>query len=204
MATPNVATDRLRLLLLKHNGMLRMSDALRHGVSRTALYALRDAGEIAPISRGLYRLSMLSPLAHPDLVTVAAKIPSAVICLVSALAHYDLTTQIPHEVQLALERGSAIPRLAHPPTRIFWFSGRAFSEGVQTIELDRTPVRVYSPEKTVADCFKYRNKLGMDVVIEALRLWREKRERRHLGELLEHARTCRVEKVMRPYLEAVL
>ena len=204
MGSSNIATDRLRLLLLKHNGMLRMSDALRHGVSRTALYALRDAGEIEPISRGLYRLSMLSPLAHPDLVTVAAKIPSAVICLVSALAHYDLTTQIPHEVQLALERSSAIPRLAHPPTRVFWFSGRAFHEGVQTVELDRTPVRIYSAEKTLADCFKYRNKLGMDVVIEALRLWREKRGRRHLGELLEHAGTCRVEKVIRPYLAALL
>jgi predicted transcriptional regulator of viral defense system len=197
------ATDRLRSVFRKHNGMLRMSDALRHGVSRAALYAMRDAGEIEPIGRGLYRLSSLPALAHPDLVAVAAKIPSGVICLVSALAYHDLTTQIPHEVQVALERGSATPRMAHPPIRVFWFSGAAFDEGIQTVGLDGVPVRICSPEKTLADCFKYRNKLGMDVVLEALRLWREKRAR-HAGELLKHARTCRVEKVLRPYLEALL
>jgi predicted transcriptional regulator of viral defense system len=164
---------------------------------------MRDAGEIEAIGRGLYRLANLPPLGHPDLVTVAAKVPRGVICLVSALAYYDLTTQVPHEVHVALQRGSAVPRLEYPPIRVFWFSGRAFQAGMKTLELDGRRVRIYSPEKTIADCFKYRHKLGMDVVLEALRLWREKRGR-HLTTLLGHARTCRVELVLRPYLEALL
>jgi predicted transcriptional regulator of viral defense system len=180
-----------------------MSQALRLGLSRRTLYAMRDAGEVEAIGRGLYRLAGMPPLAHPDLVTVAAKIPTGVICLVSALAYHDLTTQIPHEVSVALERGSAAPCLQYPPIRLFWFSGRAFREGIQTLKLDRKSVRIYSPEKTIADCFKYRNKLGMDVVLEALRLWREKRGR-HASTLLAHARTCRVESVLRPYLQALL
>ena len=203
MAHEITTADRLRSTFRKHNGMLRMSDALRQGVNRAALYAMRDAGEIEPIGRGLYRLSNLPTLAHPDLVAVAAKIPSGVICLVSALAYHDLTTQIPHEVQVALVRGSAMPRMAHTPIRVFWFSGAAFHEGIETIKLDGVPVRIYGPEKTLADCFKYRNKLGMDLVLEALHLWREKRVR-HTSELLAHARTCRVEKVIRPYLEALM
>jgi predicted transcriptional regulator of viral defense system len=203
MAPAISAPDRLRSVFRKHNGMLRMSEAMRHGLTRTTLYAMRDAGELEPIGRGLYRLKGMPALAHPDFVTVAAKIPNGVICLVSALAHHDLTTQVPHTVQLAVERGSSAPRLEYPPIQVFWFSSSAFHEGIQTVELDRKPVRVYSPEKTIADCFKYRNKLGMDVVLEALRLWREKRAR-HQKTLLAHARTCRVETVIRPYLEAML
>ena len=199
---PN-GSERLRSVFLEHDGMLRMSAALRHGVSRATFYAMRDAGKITPIGRGLYRLADLPALAHPDLVGVAARVPTAIVCLVSALAYYDLTTQIPHEVHIALERGAARPRLAHPPLRVFWFSSAAFHAGVETITLDRKPVRIYSPEKTLADCFKYRNKLGMDIVIEALRTWRAKR-RRDLSALFEHARTCRVENVIRPYLEALL
>jgi predicted transcriptional regulator of viral defense system len=196
-------SERLRAVLRKRNGLLRMSEALREGVSRSTLYALRDAGEIEALGRGLYRLKSMPALAHPDLVTVAAKIPRGVICLVSALAYHDLTTQVPHEVHIALERGTAKPRLAYPPLRVFWFSEPAYRAGVETVVLDGSRVRVYSPEKTVVDCFKYRNKLGMDVVVEALRFWREKRAR-HASVLLEHARTCRVESVVRPYLEAVL
>src|SRR5689334_3047103 len=107
MASHSTAPDRLRSAFRKRKGMLRMSEALREGVSRATLYAMRDAGEIEPIGRGLYRLARLPALAHPDLVTVAARIPNAVVCLVSALAFHDLTTQIPREIYIALERGSA-------------------------------------------------------------------------------------------------
>jgi predicted transcriptional regulator of viral defense system len=203
MARAPNGSERLRSVFLEHDGMLRMSAALRHGVSRATFYTMRGAGEITPIGRGLYRLAELPALGHPDLVSVAARVPGAIVCLVSALAYHDLTTQIPHEVHIALERGSARPRLTDPPLRVFWFSSAAFHAGVETITLDRKPVPIYSPEKTLADCFKYRNKLGMDIVIEALRAWRAKR-RRHLGALFQHARTCRVEKVIRPYLEALL
>jgi predicted transcriptional regulator of viral defense system len=105
-------SERLRALLRRRNGLLRMSEALREGLSRSSLYAMRDPDEIEVLGRGLYRLKEMPALAHPDLVTVAAKIPRAVICLVSALAHHDLTTQVPHEVQIALARGTAKPRMA--------------------------------------------------------------------------------------------
>ena len=184
-------------------GVLRTSAALRAGIHPRRLYEMRDSGVVERLGRGLYRLADLPPLSNPDLVTVAAKVPAGVVCLISALAYHEITTQIPHEVQLALPRGAEPPRLEHPPLRIFWFSGRAFTEGVERHRVDGIVVRVYSPEKTLADCFKYRNKLGLDLVLEALRLYRT-RKRTKVDELMRFARVCRVEKVMRPYLEALL
>ena len=125
------------------------------------------------------------------------------MCLVSALAYHELTTQVPYQVHLALPRGAEPPRLDYPPLRVVWFTGEAFTEGVETHELDGVRVRIYGPEKTLADCFKYRHKIGVDVAVEALRLYRERRPLR-ASELLGYARICRVEKVMRPYLEALL
>jgi predicted transcriptional regulator of viral defense system len=180
-----------------------MSEAIRLGITRRKLYAMRDAGVLELLSRGLYRLRDLPPLGSPDLVTIAKRIPQGVVCLISALAYHDLTTQVPHEVYVALAKGAEPPRIDHPPVRLFWFSGAAFTEGIETRKVDGVPVRIYGPEKTIADCFKFRNKLGMDVVLEALKLWRERRGR-HLQALLTHARHCRVERVMRPYLEALL
>jgi predicted transcriptional regulator of viral defense system len=104
---------------------------------------------------------------------------------------------------VALERGTEVPRLNHPPIRIFWFSGQAFTHGTQTHKIDGVTVRIYSPEKTIADCFKYRNKIGVDTAIEALKLYREKK-RFKLEDLMQIARVCRVEKIMRPYLETLL
>jgi predicted transcriptional regulator of viral defense system len=189
-------------LFRRHGGSLRMSEALRLGINRKRLYSMRDAGVLETITRGLYRLASLDPLAHPDLVTVATRIPQGVLCLISALSFHELTTQVPHTVDVALERGMRKPRLDHPPTRFFWFSGPAFREGVETHKLDGVPVRVFDPEKTLADCFRYRNQLGTDVVLEALRLWRERR-RKKLDALLKYARMRHVERAMRPYLQAM-
>jgi predicted transcriptional regulator of viral defense system len=189
-------------LFRRHGGSLRMSEALRLGINRKTLYSMRDAGVLETITRGLYRLASLDPLAHPDLVTVATRIPRGVLCLISALSFHELTTQVPHTVDVALERGTRKPRLDHPPTRFFWFSGPAFREGVETHKLDGVPVRVFDPEKTLADCFRYRNQLGTDVVLEALHLWRERR-RKKLDALLKYARMRHVERAMRPYLEAM-
>ena len=152
-------------LFRQHGGGLRMSEALRLGINRKALYAMRDAGVIEPVSRGLYRLASLNPLAHPDLVTVATRLPQGVLCLISALSFHELTTQVPHTIDVALQRGTRKPRLDYPPTRFYWFSGPAFSEGVETHELDGAPVRIYAPEKTLVDSFRYRNQIGMDVVV---------------------------------------
>ena len=189
-------------LFRQHGGALRMSEALRLGINRKALYAMRDAGVIESVTRGLYRLASLEPLAHPDLVTVAARVPQGVLCLISALSFHELTTQVPHAIDVALERGTRKPRLDYPPTRFFWFSGPAFHEGIETHELDGTSVRIYDPEKTLTDCFRYRNQIGMDVVLEAMRLWRERR-RKKLDVLLKYARMRHVERAMRPYLAAM-
>lgn len=196
------AFERQIDLFRQHRGGLRMSEALRLGINRKALYAMRDAGIIEPVTRGLYRLASLEPLAHPDLVTVATRVPQGVLCLISALSFHELTTQVPHTINVALERGTRRPRLDYPPTRFYWFSGPAFSEGIETHVLDGAPVRIYDPEKTLADCFRYRNQLGMDVVLEAIRLWRDRR-RKKLDALLKYARMRHVERAMRPYLEAM-
>ena len=163
---------------------------------------MRDAGVLVELSRGLYRLADLPPLSQPDLVTVALKIPRGVICLISALAYHDLTTQIPHAVDVALPRDAEKPRLDYPPTRLFWFSGQAFTSGVEKHELDGLTVKIYGPEKTVADCFKFRNKIGLEVALEALKRCREN-NRCSFQRLIHFSRMCRVERVMRPYLEVL-
>jgi len=195
--------QRAAAVFRQHGWMMRTVEALRAGIHPDTLYSMRDAGRLDKLARGLYRLAGAPPLRDPDLVTVALKVPRGVICLISALAFHDLTTQIPHEVHLALATGMTQPRLGHPPTRVFRFTGKSFTEGVEAHELDGVPVRVYSPEKTLADCFKFRNKIGLDTAIEALRFYRERRKA-DVASLMRHAATCRVEKVMRPYLEALL
>lgn len=187
----------------EHHGLLRTSEALRAGIHPRVLYALRDAGVLVRVSRGLYRLAELSPLGNPDLATVGARIPQSVVCLLSALAYHGITTQVPHAVYVALPRNAEPPRLDYPPLHVVWFSGSAFSHGAEVHEIDGVPVRIYSVPKTVADCFKYRNRLGLAVAIEALKLYRES-VAFDATEVLVCARVCRVETVMRPYLEALL
>ena len=187
----------------RHGGILRTKDALREGIHPRTLYALRDDGSIECLSRGLYRLTSAVPLANPDLVAVALRAPEGVICLISALAFHELTTQIPHEVYLAIARGAEPPRIDYPPVRTFWFSGPSFSEGIEEHRLDGTRVRIYSREKTIADCFRFRNKIGLDTCLESLRLYKQQR-RIDTDALLRYARVRRVTRVLTPYLEAIL
>lgn len=195
---------RARRVFAQHQGMLRTSQAIRLGVHPRTLYALRDRGEIEPVARGFYRLSKRPALTNPDLVAVALRIPRAVICLISALAHHGLTTEVPHTVDVALPSHTQIPKLGGIPLRAFWYSEPSFSAGVQSVAIDGVSVRIYSPEKSLADCFKYRNKIGLDVAVQALRTYRERTRRPDLKLISQFARVDRVEKVMRPYLEAVL
>lgn len=187
----------------KHGGVLRTMEAVRRGIHPRTFYAMHDAGVLERLGRGLYRLADLPPLGNPDLVTVALRVPDGVLCLISALAFHEITSQVPHAVYVALKRGAEPPRLEHPPIRMFWFSGSAFTEGIETYEMDGINVRVYAAAKAVAECFKYRNKLGLDTAIEALKLFLRDR-RGSPDELMRFARVCRVEKVIRPYIEALL
>lgn len=182
-------------------GQMRMSEAIERGITRYMLYSLRDRGVIERVSRGIYRLVELPPISNPDLVTVGLRFPNAVICLVSALAYHDITTQIPHSISVAVPRKSRLPSLDHPPLLVHRFSNQAYNSGIEEHTIDGVVVKIYSPEKTLADCFKFRNKIGMDVVLEALKLYRT-RKKFNLGELLKYAKICRVERVMQPYLEA--
>ncbi len=187
----------------EHGGMLRTSEAIYSGIHPDTLYTMRDAGILEKVSRGVYRLADGLPLSNPDLVTVAKRVTNGVICLISALAFHDITTQIPHEVHVALPRGAEEPRLDHPPIHTYRFTGKSFTDGVMIHELDSVPVRIYGPEKTLADCFKFRNKIGLDTAVEALRLYRERQSVR-VDEIMHFASICRVTKIMRPYLEAIL
>jgi len=195
--------ERTQEIFRDRGGVLKTGEALSAGIHPRTLYEMQRMGIVEKLTRGLYRLTDLPPLGNPDLVSVSMKIPNGVVCLISALAYHEITTQVPHEVYVALERGTEAPRLAHPPIRIFWFSGQAFTHGIETHKIDDISGRIYSPEKTIADCFKYRNKIGLDTAIEALKLYRKKK-RFKSEDLLQVAQVCRVEKVIRPYLEALL
>lgn len=190
-------------LFKKYGGQLRMSEALDHGLTRYMLYSLRDKGIIEPISRGVYRLVDLPSISNPDLVTVALRYPDAVVCLVSALAFHEITTQIPHEVSVAVSRNSRPPSLDYPPLRVHRFADQAYQVGIHEHQIDGASVKVYNPEKTLADCFKFRNQIGIDIVLEALKLYKGRMMLDH-KKILEYAKICRVDRIMTPYLEANL
>jgi predicted transcriptional regulator of viral defense system len=196
------SADHARKFFRTHGGTLRTADALAGGIHPRTLYAMRDAGQVQTLARGVFRLGDLPPMANPDLTVVAKRVRSGVVCLISALAFHELTTQVPHEIHLAIPRTARTPRLEYPPLRVYRFSGAAFTSGIQVHTIDGIPVRVYSAEKTLADCFKFRNEIGMDVVIEALRAYRRRR-RSQFQQVLEYAKVCRVDRAMRPYLETL-
>ncbi|MCP5349298.1 MAG: type IV toxin-antitoxin system AbiEi family antitoxin domain-containing protein [Gammaproteobacteria bacterium] len=193
------ALDTIREL----GGTIRTMDAIRAGIHPRTLYRLRDTGELETLSRGVYRLAEQEQISNPDLVIVAKRVPQAIICLVSALAYHEITTQIPHTVSIALPKGAETPRIDYPPISVHRFSEAALKEGFEKHQIDGVSINIYCPEKTLADCFKFRNKLGMDVVLEALKLYKA-RKNFNLDKLIWYARVCRVEKIMRPYLEATL
>jgi predicted transcriptional regulator of viral defense system len=197
------ATERALRIFKTQGGILSTDQAIKLGIHPRTLYALRDNARLERMERGLYRLADAKPLGNPDLVTVALKVPRGVVCLISALAFHRMTTQVPHAVYLAIPANDQAPALQYPPLRLFWYSKAVYESGILETTLDGAKVRVYSPEKTLADCFKYRNKLGIDVCVEALNLYR-RRGRMKVDQLERYAKACRVERVMRPYLEAVL
>ncbi len=194
------ATDRATHLIRQHGGVIRTGKAIQAGIHPRTLYQMRDNGLLEQLSRGVYRLTGQKAVSDPDLIIVATRIPRAVICLISALSFHEMTTQIPHAISIALAQGSDTPRLDYPPISIHRFSKEALLAGVDVHHIDDVPVRVYSPEKTLADCFKFRNKIGMEVVLEALKLYKLRKEFK-AGEILKFAKICRVENIMRPYLE---
>lgn len=185
----------------RHDNILRASQAIQLGIAPRTLYAMHENGLLVRVTRGVYRLAEAEPLSNADLIQVALRIPKGVICLISALSYYNLTTQIPHQVYVALPLDAEKPRLNYPPVRLFWLSKPVYSAGVEEHLMDGTTVSIYSREKTIADCFKYRNKIGLEVALEALK--EGLRQGCKIEAIMEYARIDRVEKVMRPYMEAL-
>ena len=190
------------LQLVRKNGWLRASDLADAGVPRAVLTRMAASGQLERAARGLYRLPDSGSSEHEGLVTVASKVPQAVVCLLSALQFHGLTTQLPWQVWIAMPRGSHVPRLEYPPIRMVQFTGEAYTQGIETHERDGVKLHVYSVAKTVADCFKHRNKIGMNVALEALKDARAQ-GRATFDDLWRCAKVCRVSNVMRPYMEAV-
>jgi predicted transcriptional regulator of viral defense system len=199
MATPS---ENQALRVIRRLGIVRVSELEAHGISRGQLYRLVSKGLVERQARGIYVVAEHPVTAEHTLAHVAKRVPGGIFCLLTALRFHELTTQAPAEVWIALAEKARRPKLDYPRLRVARFSGPAFTEGIETHRLEGVEVRVYSAAKTVADCFKYRNKVGVDVAVEALRDF----GRRHRGratELARYARICRVSRVMQPYLDAI-
>lgn len=196
-------TGKAERAFRERGGLLRTSQALKLGIHPRTLYGMRDANRIVQLGRGLYRLADAAETEHLDLITVAMRIPDGVICLISALSFHGITTEVPHEVYLAIRHGKEQPRLDYPPLRVFRFSEKTILAGVEKRKLEGVTVRLFNPAKTVADCFKFRHKIGVDVAVEALKLCLA-RGKAKPAQILYYARLCRVERVIRPYLEALV
>jgi predicted transcriptional regulator of viral defense system len=197
----NTVAERL-IDLARSQGLIRPCDLAPLGIARVSLTRAVRQGQLEHIGRGLYGLPGREVSAHGSLAEVARRVPKGVVCLLTALRFHGLTTQAPFEVWLAIENKAIAPKLDYPPLRIVRFSGEAFTEGVEEHTVDAVTVRVTSVAKTVADCFKYRNKIGLDVALEALReAWFGKRMTS--DNIWRFAKVCRVANVMRPYLESL-
>ncbi len=193
--------DRI-LHLATERGLLRARDLVGDRIPRATLSRLVESGHLIQVARGLYALPGHTRSEQHQLAEIALRSSRGVFCLLTALRFHELTTQSPHEVWLAIPNKGHPPTIEYPPLRVVRFSGPALSEGVETHIVDGASLRVYSVAKTVADCFKYRNKIGLDVALEALRECR--RENRATNDELWHfAKICRVADVMRPYMESV-
>lgn len=184
-------------------GVLRRRNAEALGIAPKQLERLARAGRLERVSRGLYAAADAEPSELRTLAEAAARVPHGVLCLLSALRFHETTTQNPHEVWLAIDRKARRPTASGLPLRIVRFSGKALTTGIAHHQVMGVSLQVYCPAKTVADCFKYRNKIGLDVALEALReTWRQRRAT--MDELWHYAEICRVANVMRPYLESLV
>ena len=190
------------LSLVRERGLVRPRDLTRIGLARAPLTGMVRRGELVRHGRGLYALPDAEISEHHSLAEAAVRVPSGVVCLLSALRFHDLGTQSPHQVWLAIHPKARLPQVDQPPIHIVRFSGPALMLGIEEHVVDGIPVRVFSAAKTVVDCFRYRNKLGLDIALEALRDYIRREE--GLDELWKLAQACRMARVMQPYIEASL
>ncbi|MCC5845349.1 MAG: type IV toxin-antitoxin system AbiEi family antitoxin domain-containing protein [Verrucomicrobia bacterium] len=200
---PNTTGDKVKRVFETHGGVLRFSEAVRLGVRPGTLRDMVEADQLEQLARGLYKVKSTPDLSVPDLVIVAAKIPKAVICLVSALSFHEITTHFARGVQILLPRGSHPPVLDYPPIQVHSAVRSVYELGHEVHLIDGVKVTVTDPEKTLVDCVKFRNELGTELVIEALRTYRQSMQIQ-VDKMMNYARICRVAKVMGYYLDGIL
>ncbi len=202
MAAATTKTEQT-LELVRQMGVLRPRDLKAYGLSPEYLRRLEQRGLVQRSSRGIYFASDAELTENHSLAEACKRVPHGVICLLSALQFHNFTTQWPFEVWMAIDGKARLPRVDYPPLRIMRFSGEAFTYGIEEHQLEGVLVKVYTPAKTVADCFKYRNKIGTDVALEAMNDgWLKKRYT--MRDIYYAAKACRVEQVMQPYLEEMV
>lgn len=198
----STVSDQL-LHLAAERRLLRGEDAREVGASPQLLIKLYQAGKLQRVARGVYSLPDAPVTEHQSLIEACRRIPKAVICLLSALQFHELGSQSPHEVWIALPESTPTPAIAYPDLRIARLRGAAYSDGIETVMDEGAAIRIYSIAKTITDCFKFRNKIGLDVALEALKdAWRRKLV--SIEDLTRFARINRVDRLMRPYLETLM
>lgn len=193
-----------QILELAHRRqLLSAADVREHGCSPQLLIKLHQSGKLQRVTRGIYSLPGREFTEHQPLVEVCRRVPKAVICLLSALQFHQIGTQLPHEVWIALPEATQTPAMDYPSLRIARLRGAAYAEGIETVIEHGSPIRVYGIAKTVADCFKFRHKIGLDVALEALKeAWHQRKL--NIDQVMHFAKINRVAKVMQPYLEALV
>ena len=186
-----------------HNGYARSKDIVANGIHSRQIKNMVEEGNIVKVKNGLYKLANTPTTSNQSFLDVARAIPEGVVCLLSALSYYDLTTFNPSIISIAIYRKSWRPKLSYPPVEFYYFSQKQFQAGINEIKIKGYPVRIYCPEKTICDCFRYRNKLGIDISKEGLSEYLKKKNR-NLEKLLKYAEICRIKPLIQTWLKAMV
>ncbi len=199
----NSKTNKLINFLKKKGGLASFAEILEAGYPKAMLKDVLCSGKIQKIDRALYRLSDGLKLAYPDLVAASIKAPRGVVCLLSALSFHEATNEIPKVVDIAIPRGSHENKITYPPVKFYRFSPKAWGAGIEEHKTGGYKIKVYNLQKTIADCFKFRNKIGIDVARAALKVAVMEKSIKP-KEIMQYAKICRVDNIVKPILEAML
>ncbi|TKJ46342.1 Abortive infection protein AbiEi [Candidatus Aerophobetes bacterium Ae_b3a] len=199
----NKKDEKIYRIFSTRNGFARTKDILAAGIHRRDIRRMREGGKIIRVKRGFYRLTEIPLISNQGFIDIACAVPKGVICLLSALSYHELTTLNPSIISMAICRGSREPKIEYPPVEFYHFSKKQFEAGINEIKIKGHKIRIYCPEKTVCDCFRYRNKLGLDMAKEGLSEYL-KRKDRNLEKLLEYAEICRIKPLLETWLNAMI
>ncbi len=195
--------ERIYKVFKTHSGFARTKDILAAGIHSRNIKRVREKGQVIQVKRGLYRLAEIPQISNQGFVDLAHAVPEGVICLLSALSYFELTTFNPSVTSMAICRGSREPKIEYPPVEFYHFSKKQFEAGISKIKIKGYKIRIYNPEKTICDCFRYRNKMGLDIAKEGLSEYL-KRKDRNLEKLLEYAEICRIKPLLKTWLSAMI